>query len=293
MTEDRVTARRLAAIAVIFIGTTIGWSVLALSVTGRSGSLDDRLEKDVERLWGAPQRQVAPSAWMARPFVTEAGATDWRGVPVSLESTEASVDLALEHRQRGLLWYPTYEVRFKGTYTFRNPDAEPRELRIRLPLPAKDALYDDFVFSINGEPSAPVWGAATELTQATIVAPGATATLDAQYRSRGLRTWTYALADDGAAQVRNFHLTLHANFDDIDFPAGTMSPAQKTPSTNGWTLDWRFSNLISGQSLGLQLPQKLNPGPFAAAHVSWESVFGGVREPLSAALKEQAHAGHN
>jgi len=29
-------------------------------------------------------------------------------------------------------------------------------------------------------------------------------------------------------------------------------------------LTWTFDNLISGQTIGMELPQKLNPGPFAA-----------------------------
>jgi hypothetical protein len=66
-------------------------------------------------------------------------------IPAGLESTRAAVDLDLEHRQKGLIWYATYSVAFKGTYTFRNPDSEPRELRVRLPLPAQDALFDNFV----------------------------------------------------------------------------------------------------------------------------------------------------
>ena len=60
-------------------------------------------------------------------------------VPAALESTRATVDLDLEHRRKGLLWYATYTVAFKGTYTFRNPDAEARELHVRLPLPAENA----------------------------------------------------------------------------------------------------------------------------------------------------------
>ena len=157
-----MTARRLAAIAVIFIGASIGWSILGVSVTARSGGMDARLEKDIELLWGSPQRQVAPNAWVSRlveetrtvetqnavgqVVKNQVTTTEPRAIPAPLESTEATVDLTLEHRQRGLLWYPTYSVAFKGAYTFRNPDQESRELHLRLPLPADNALYDDFVF---------------------------------------------------------------------------------------------------------------------------------------------------
>jgi inner membrane protein involved in colicin E2 resistance len=58
--------------------------------------------------------------------------------------------------------------------------------------------------------------------------------------------------------------SLVTNFQDVDFPAGTVSPSEKAETTNGWNLTWSFGNLISGQAIGMELPEKLNPGPFAA-----------------------------
>jgi hypothetical protein len=57
---------------------------------------------------------------------------------------------------------------------------------------------------------------------------------------------------------------MRTNFKDIDFPAGTSSPNDKTETAGGWNLTWTFANLISGQSIGMGLPERLNPGPFAA-----------------------------
>jgi inner membrane protein involved in colicin E2 resistance len=50
---------------------------------------------------------------------------------------------------------------------------------------------------------------------------------------------------------------------DINFPAGTVSPGEKS-NTRRMGFGWAFANLISGQAVGLELPEKLNPGPFAA-----------------------------
>ncbi len=46
---------------------------------------------------------------------------DW--APAPLQQTRADAALDLEHRQKGLLWYDTYTVAFRGTYVFQNPDA--------------------------------------------------------------------------------------------------------------------------------------------------------------------------
>jgi hypothetical protein len=275
-----VTFRRLAAIALIFLGTSVAWTVLGSSLVARSGEFDDRLGREVQLLWGRPHRQVAPDAWILRPRVEtaveetkdqegrllrkEVSRTVLRPVPAALESTRATVDLDLEHRRKGLLWYATYTVTFKGTFTFRNPEAEVRELHVRFPLPAEDALFDDFVFAVDGRTGVPAGDVSKEMTAVVTAAPGAVVTLDVQYRSRGLGTWTYAFAGTGVAQVRDFNLALRTNFQQIDFPAGTVSPAGMAATPNGWALTWTFANLISGQAIGMELPEKLNPGPFAA-----------------------------
>jgi inner membrane protein involved in colicin E2 resistance len=65
-------------------------------------------------------------------------------------------------------------------------------------------------------------------------------------------------------EVRDFLLTLRTNFADIDFPAGTMSPTERVQDGDGWRMTWRFANLVTGQVVGIDLPNKLNPGPLAA-----------------------------
>ena len=275
-----MTFRRLAAIALIFLGTSVGWTVLGSSLVARSGEFDSRLGREVQLLWGGPHRQIAPDAWILRPGVdtqveetrdqegrvlrTQVSKTVFRKVPVVLDSTRATVDLDLEHRRKGLVWYATYTVTFKGTFTFRNPDAEVRELRVHLPLPAENALFDDFVFAVDGRTAVPAGDVSKEMTAVVSAAPGATIALNVQYRSRGLGTWTYAFTGAGVAQVRDFNLALRTNFREIDFPAGTVSPSEMTSTPNGWALAWNFTNMISGQAIGMVLPEKLNPGPFAA-----------------------------
>src|SRR5262245_50407496 len=268
------------AIALIFAGASIAWSVLGSSLIARTGQFDSQLGREVQLLWGGQHRQVAANAWILRPAVeTEIVETkDEKGhvsrrevkkpvlntIPAGLESTRATVDLDLAHRQKGLLWYATYSVAFKSTYTFRNPDNEPRELHVRFPLPAQDALFDNFAFVINGQPASVGNDVSKEVVAFVQAPPRGAVTLDVQYRSRGLGYWTYAFAPSGVAQVHDFNLAMTTNFRDIDFPAGTVSPSVKTETPNGWTLTWTFANLISGQSIGMEFPEKLNPGPFAA-----------------------------
>jgi hypothetical protein len=61
------------------------------------------------------------------------------------------VDLQLEHRRKGLLWYATYQVVFASTFTIANETAQPQETHIDFALPDPNAVYDDFTVSIDGE----------------------------------------------------------------------------------------------------------------------------------------------
>ena len=164
-----MTVRRLFAIAGIFLGTSAAWAILGTSLVARSGEFDSRLEREVHALWGTPQRQLAATgsmigpAWRPRwssartPPARSPGArpakTSCAPSPLSPDATRATVDIQLEHRQKGLLWYATYEVRFLATYRFRNPDGEPRPMHLRLPLPEGQVLFDDVTVRVDGQPA--------------------------------------------------------------------------------------------------------------------------------------------
>ena len=275
-----MTVRRLIAIVVIFLGASLAWATLGSSLLARAGGFDEKLEQEVEALWGRPQHQAAPVALMLRPEshieiveTTRDGAAPTREavtrpvvreIPLPLERSRVQVDLDLEQRRRGLLWYPTYTVAFDGGYEFRNPDAETRTLRIRFPLPAEGALLDDFAFTLDGRALTPSADASQEIVGETQVAAGAAVTLDVSYESRGMRRWTYAFAPSGAMQVRQFELAMRTSFSEVDFPAGTLSPDTLTRRADGADLLWRFENLIAGQGIGMEMPERINPGPFAA-----------------------------
>ncbi len=80
--------------------------------------------------------------------------------------------------------------------------------------------------------------------------------------------WTYAFAGQGVTQVRDFELTMKTDFEAIDFPAGSLSPTLKAPDGDGWTLTWKFGSLVTGQHIGMDPPDRLNPGPLAA-RITW------------------------
>lgn len=267
---------RLLAIAVIFIVASVAWLILGTSLVARTGEFDARLRQDVARLWGGEHQQAAPAVWVERPRqVTEqvkAGREATREVtttvidrhPVTLSQSRIDVALRLEHRQKGLLWYDTYEVDFSGRYRVRNPDPIERTLAVQLGFPSTEAIYDDFRFVVNGRPATGLSDLSKGLGTSVALPPGGEAVIEVAYRSRGLDTWNYAFAGDGVAEVADFVLTMTTDFADVDFPAGTISPGRIERRDGHATLTWTFDRLVTGQRIGMDLPERQNPGPLAA-----------------------------
>ena len=265
--------RRIAAIIFIFICTSIAWMILGSTLTSRTSNSSEELSGHVFSTWGAAQQQAPPNGTYTKTELSTVTYEDHgktltrkdrveREYPLSLNSTRANVNINLDHRQKGLLWYSTYVVDFAGDYTFNNPTQEAAPFHFQLPFPAQRAVYDGLTFSVNGK-KIPVTindhAACAEIT----LNPGDSALLHVEYRSQGLSSWRYKLAE-GVAQVRDFALVMHTNFKDIDFADDTLSPTSKQlDNDHGWQLTWKYSDLVSGFQIGMTMPDKLQPGPLA------------------------------
>lgn len=275
-----MSVSRLTAILFIFCCCTFAWFVLGVSVAHRTGEYDYMLEAEVMRLWGGRHVQGAPQAWIqvieerteTIAEENDAGETVTRHVtkeverwvPVAIASSDIDVTLQLEHRRKGLIWYDLYEIDFDAAYTLFAPDVVEGPLRVTFTFPSPEAIYDGFTFHVAGQD-----GRADDLQGAVVVVldgieAGQEVPIEIGYRSRGLDTWTYAFREQGVGQVRDFNLTMMTDFTEVDFPAGTISPTDRGELGGGDPAElivWRFDNLVTGKRIGVDLPNKLNPGP--------------------------------
>lgn len=271
-----MTTPRLVAIGFIFVCTSIAWAILGSTVIDRTGEKDYELRSEVEQLWGGVHEQQAPRAYWTdwqeeMRTVTE---VDQYGNRVNVErpvkvaseveipvvKSDITVDLHLDHRKKGLLWYSTYEVAFQGIYVVKNTDAAARKVNVRFDFPSSQAIYDGFAFEVDGKPAAPVTDLSQGSVQTVDLEPGETATVRLAYKSRGLERWDYRFGS-GIAQVQDFSLVMNTDFEAVDFPAGTLSPSGLERRDDGVQLTWSFASLVTGHKIGLVLPAELNPGP--------------------------------
>jgi hypothetical protein len=264
----------------IYLVATLAWFGLGSSVIARSGVLDDRLSQEVALLWGGPQSPAAPELWweQQRQVTENVQSTDGAGrstanlvthlvvdrMPIALDSSRVDVSLALDHRRKGLLWYDTYGVRLRATYRARNDTGQEQLVTAHLTFPSDQVQFDNFVFRLNGHDAERAEDLTKGATAHVAVPAGGDVAIELAYDSRGLDTWSYTFAPKGVAQVRDFTLTMHTDFDAVDFLPGSMSPTTNERSGSGRELGWRFDRLLTGRTIGLDLPNLQNPGPLAA-----------------------------
>jgi hypothetical protein len=298
----RVSAGYLVAVVVIYGVTSCAWLILGLVTSHRTSERDTDLRSEVGQLWGGQHTQEAPSLVLegeqpatpkqpaqrvvtptpATPATTPAAAPGQPVVaaPVKPEvpqacrlqlelkpsQTRAMARLELSHRRKGLLWYSTYRVRFRARYTFKNTTPCVRRASLVIPLPARGAMYDNFMVRTGEErKEVPVqFSSAHNRAEAQLsLEPGETRGFELAYNSRGLDRWSYSFGST-TSRAKDFELLVTTNFDEVDFPDGTLSPSHKTAKDDGWELAWRFGNILADTNVSVAMPSRINPGPLAA-----------------------------
>lgn len=270
---------RLIAIAAVWFACALAWLVLGSTLTFRTGDRFSSLNDEVHQLWGPEMSQKSPSGSFNREQVTSETQTVVENgesrkvttekkvvhaVPLDLQSSKVDAHLELEHRKKGLLWFPTYTVDFKGEYRFQNPSGESQEAGINVPLVTNNVGYDNFkiIDATSGKPMAfEISGEQARLTQE--FEAGETKTLVVSYQTRGTSSWTYAMAD-GNGRVKNLDVNITTDFEKVDFPAGSVSPSSHSSTGDGWSGEWQYESLISSSPIAIQLPERINPGPLAS-----------------------------
>jgi inner membrane protein involved in colicin E2 resistance len=231
------------------------------------------LKGKVTSNWGGPQTQTPPTSCYPEEVMRTVEATEngktvsrevkkWECFNIPLESSQVDVKFGMDYRQKGLLWYSTYNVDFAGVYGFRNTTSVNRNVNLTFKLPAAQAIYDNLQVTINDTPIASNVAGDSVHASASVPA-GQAALFKIAYRSHGLDTWNYSFGGGDVSQVRDFHLKMSTDFADFDFPENTLSPTAKRETAGGWQLNWDYTNLVSGFQIGLSMPQKLQPGPLA------------------------------
>ena len=278
---------RIAALMLIFMTATAAWLTLGGVMSARTSDQAASLHGAVADLWGQPLTQRAPRLSFSHlvmeeqevPLFNEHGrpTRDTEGEPVvrmvtkevtkrapqSITASQLEVDLALDQRRKGLMWFPLYDVTFAGAWHYVHDSSHDGTLAFSYAFPVADGVYDDFMLRVDGEliDAEPRDG---EVTWSGDISPGDTIVFEVSYASRGMSEWSYR-PDEGVGRLRDFDLALTTDFSDIDFPAFTLSPSSRERAGPGWDIDWHFDSLVTGHGMGMVMPTRIQPGPLAAS----------------------------
>ncbi len=268
--------KSIFAIFVVFFVASIGWMILGGTIDARTTTQDRELRAKVGQLWGTPLDQNAPAATLDVPRVVETQEQDKDGrlvtkhatviehFPVPIVSSDIKVDLHLDQRKKGLRWYATYRVEFTARYELETPTDHTGDLAVGFAFPSQNGQYDDFRFELDGKNMSVTRGSGSGVSALIRnPAPQSRHVLNLHYVSQGLETFTYRFAD-GIAEARDFQLVATTDFAGYDFPGNTMSPSEKRSTDRGFELVWKYKSLVTGNGIGVAMPQKLDPGPMAA-----------------------------
>ncbi|MCD4784989.1 MAG: inner membrane CreD family protein [Candidatus Eremiobacteraeota bacterium] len=269
--------KRIFVIAFIYICTVIAWFVLGQTVDIRTRTQDNKLRLEVGQLWGTVQRQEAPSVfYRTKEIVITKEETDKKDGkivretktitvdnPISLDAGDINVDLKLDYRKKGLLWYSTYRVGFSGIYRITNNTGKTRKFHFTLNLPSKGSVYDNFRLVLGNREVTDIQIADGRLHESLVIEAGKSENVEVGYFTQGMDEWWYNFGTD-VTQIKNFSLVMNTNFDKVDFPQDSISPTEKQKTDKGWKLTWKYSNLLSGAQIGMDMPKKLNPGPWVS-----------------------------
>lgn len=251
-----MSIQRIAAIAVIFIGTTVAWFILGTALQQRTNQQQSQLGGEVTDVWGPALRQLHPSAY----YLTAASANGRKQIQPTL--SKVTVGLSYEPKKRGLLWYRTYGAKFEAQYEITNPTPVTQTVYVKFELPGEKASFHDFSFDLGAAGKREVLPEGGAITQAISLEPGKTAPLVVAYRARGMDSWRYEFGD--SARVRQFSLVMTTDFEEINFPVGTGSPSTRERAGDGWSLEWSYPDVISAPAIGMDMPKVLNAGPVAS-----------------------------
>ena len=223
-------------------------------------------KKDEEKRLAARLKRPEKPVYLADAELFRDEVRSWTQ-PVELDSSSVDVGLRLDYRQKGLLWFSTYKVDFRSSYTIRNPKDFQVRVSISFPFPSARGVYDNMSVTAPDQPDLEFHAESDpqRLTATFTLPAGGKQTVTYAYQSRGVDEWTYRFGQN-TRMVKNFRLVMRTDFCDIDFPRDSISPDHKNRRPdNGWTLEWKKESLVSAFQIGMVMPKRLNPGPLAAS----------------------------
>ena len=325
-----MSVQKIAALIIIFIGSSIAWMILGTANWSRTNDASISLKSSMQSMYGDDLVINSPTLYKRTPKGTDEivfkenydnyetydkyednikhGATremkDAEGVVyveryAKLENSSIKIDIKMDRRRKGYLWFPTFKSHFLGKYKFVVEAGSLGEAYyLSTMFGSSDNIYTNVKISVNGKEVDDFLKLLTE--KEILVQPNDAGELflEVEYDATGMENLRYRMAQGykDLAQVNNFDCQITTDFEDYDFPRSMLSPTTKEETLSGAKLNWTFSNTITGKDIGLIIPNKLNPGQITSRVSFFAPIpllfFFIVLLMISIVTKQEIHAMH-
>lgn len=245
---------QLFATAGILLVTTVAWFILGAAIQSRTQEFGSGMRKEVHQVWGPQLVQDHPHAFYRSPNVPNGKAL------IQSEKSRVRADIDYAPKKRGLMSHRTYDVKFDGTYSFRNPTRIPQTLFVQFPLPDTQGLKGVQI-KLDGKEADVRRSADGSLELAVEVAASAAVELQVVYQTNGTDAWLYHFPHP--ERVQDFELFMKTNFAEYSFPTGCGSATERDLVTCEFIWSYR-PDVLSAPNIGMEMPKLLNPAPVAS-----------------------------
>ncbi len=263
-----MSVKKIVAISLIFISVTTAWMILGGVNLSRTNDAKDKLKKEVITLYGDNVVIVLPKSYSKKIVYKDKENSKGKIVKVAstekiyntLEKSDIKININLDPRKKGNLWFPTFKYSYKSEYIFKAKKIDKKQY-IYLQLGEENTIYNNIFLSINGKTINKKSVIAKKEAIEVIPDDNGYINIKFEYESSGLEDLEYIINKyDEISEINNFSLVINTDFEDYDFINSTMSPTTKEKTENGYKLTWELNEAITGKNIGIKIPNKLNPG---------------------------------
>ncbi|MBU8901322.1 MAG: inner membrane CreD family protein [Victivallales bacterium] len=267
---------KMLAIVIIFVTATVAWVILGSVTKVRTQDYSYALSNQVSNLCGSRLMQKSPIftaiTQLKQKVPSFEGTTQktsgfWKKKiqvtkkQLSPTANKIDVDIQLEYRRKGLLWFPVYKCQFEAKYTLENPSDNLMKVKVLFEFPSNSATYDNFLLELDGKTQECQINTTTGINLEFPIKAKSKKVFRVFYKTRGLGSWTYLPESSSGGRLRDLNMTVNTDFKAIDFSDGSLAPGKLDSTKSGCRMVWTANNLITSKAIAITMPERLNPGP--------------------------------
>ncbi|MBC8185222.1 inner membrane CreD family protein [candidate division KSB1 bacterium] len=267
-----MSVKKLLAIAIIYILTFTAWMILGVSNLSRTDKSFRTLKNEVISLYGDALIINAPECYSKiKKYKQEI--IDGKKINkeyfetenYELSKSDIEININLDQRKKGNLWFPTFKAKFNGSYEFKvknTKEDKNRKYYIYTTLGSSNSIYNNIRLSINEKKVSNVIPLIRKKEMEIIPSQDGIVNLAISYECTGMEDLMYYISPNpnDIIQINDFTLKIITDFKNYDFPSSMMSPTEKREIEKGYELFWRLNKSVTGKDIGITIPNKLNPG---------------------------------